>query len=158
MDRLTMDTRPVNREQNEPQIRNPNFRRPIPPPLPKNRQRDMMNTRNQEDQQIRPPFPENYVSGDGVESIEDHIHHFGDLDSDIYLIEKEHSMFVQVDDNKDFEEELEQYQKGYMHVIHDVQRKIKLRSRDVVMNKLRLNPNQPSSSQMNIEKRNEKQK
>ena len=34
MDRLTMDNRLVNREQNEPQIKNPNFRRPIPPPLP----------------------------------------------------------------------------------------------------------------------------
>ena len=44
-----------------------------------------------------------------------------------------------------------------MHAIDDV-RKIKLRSRDVAINKGRLNPNQPSSSQMNIEKRNEKQK
>ena len=45
-----------------------------------------------------------------------------------------------------------------MHVIDDVQRKIKLRSRDVIMNKGRLNPNQPSSSQVNIERINEKQK
>ena len=47
-----------------------------------------------------------------------------------------------------------------MHAIDDVQRKIKLRSRYVIMNKGRLNPNRPSSSQieMNIEKRNEKQK
>ena len=45
-----------------------------------------------------------------------------------------------------------------MHAIDDVQRKIKLRSRDVIMNKGRLNPNQPSGSQMNTEKRNEKQK
>ena len=69
----------------------------------------MRNPRNQEDQQIRPPFPENYVvDDDGAESIQDHIHHFGDLDSEIYLIEEEHSMFAQEDDNKDFEEELEQ--------------------------------------------------
>ena len=45
-----------------------------------------------------------------------------------------------------------------MHVIYDVQRKIKLRSRDVIMNKGRLNPNHPSSSQINTKKRNEKQK
>ena len=31
MDRLTMDNRGFNREQAEPQIRNPNFRRPNPP-------------------------------------------------------------------------------------------------------------------------------
>ena len=40
----------------------------------------------------------------------------------------------------------------------DVQIKIKLRSRDVTMNKGRLNPNQPSGSQQNTEKRIEKQK
>ena len=71
-----------------------------------------------------------------------------DLDSEIYLIEEEHSMFTQEDDNKDFEEELGQYQKGYMHAIDDV-KKIKLRTRYVVVNKGRLNPNQPSSSEMN---------
>ena len=44
-----------------------------------------------------------------------------------------------------------------MHSIDDV-RKIKFRIRDVAINKGRLNPNQPSSSQINIEKRDEKQK
>ena len=34
MDRMTMDNRPVNREQNEPRIRNLNFRIPNPPPPP----------------------------------------------------------------------------------------------------------------------------
>ena len=110
MDKLTMEARPVNREQNEPHIRYTNFRRPIPPPLQPNRQRDVRNPRNQEDQQIRPPFPENYVAvKDDAESIEDHIHHFSDLDIDIYVTKEEHSMFSQVDDNKYFEEELEQY-------------------------------------------------
>ena len=52
---------------------------------------------------------------------------------------------------------MEQYHKGYMHAIDDV-RKIKLRSTDVAINKGRLNPNQPSSSQINTEKINEKQK
>ena len=55
----------------------------------------MRNPRNQEDQQIRPPFPENYVvDDDGVECIEDHTHHFGDLDSEIYLTEEEQNMFA----------------------------------------------------------------
>ena len=48
-----------------------------------------MNPRNLDDQQIRPTFPENYVADeDEAESIEDHIHHFGDLDSEIYLTEE----------------------------------------------------------------------
>ena len=76
---------------------------------------------------------------DEVESIEYQIHHFSDLDSEIYLIEEEHNMFAQVDD-KTLTEELEQYHKGYMHAIDDV-KKIKLRSRDVTINKGGLNPN-----------------
>ena len=36
---------------------------------------------------------------DGAEAIEDHIHHFGDLDSEIYLNEEEHNMFAREDDN-----------------------------------------------------------
>ena len=47
MDWLTVEAKPVNREENEPQIRNTNFRRLIPPPLQQNRQRDVRNPRNQ---------------------------------------------------------------------------------------------------------------
>ena len=61
MDWLTVEANPINWKHNEPQIKNPNFRRPIPPSLQPNRQRDVRNPRNQEDQQIRPPFPKNYV-------------------------------------------------------------------------------------------------
>ena len=61
-------------------------------------------------------------------------------------------MFAQEDDNNDFEEELEQYQRGYLHAIDDVHRKIKLRNRDVIVNKGRFNSNQPSSSQHDVEK------
>ena len=43
---------------------------------------------------------------DGAKSIEDHIHHFGDLDSEIYLIEEEHNMFAKEEDNN-LEGELE---------------------------------------------------
>ena len=81
----------------------------------------MRNPRNPNDQQIPPPFTQNYVAAqDDFESIEDHIHHFGDLDSDIYLTEEEHNVYTQEDENKELEEEYEQYQKGYMHAIDDV--------------------------------------
>ena len=46
MDRMTVDNRPLNKEHNEPQIRNTNFRRPNPPLSPQIRQRDMRNPRN----------------------------------------------------------------------------------------------------------------
>ena len=94
---------------------------------------------------------------DEAESAEDHIYHFGDLDSEIYLTEEEHYMFTQVDENT-LIGELEQYHKGYMHAIDDV-RNIKFRSRDisihkkggdstgkVVIPKGGLNLDQPSSS------------
>ena len=94
MDRLTIDNRGFNREQAEPQIRNPNFRRPNPPAAPQNRQRDMRNPRNQEEQPIRPPFPENYVA-DEEDPAENEIHLFGEQDSEIYLTEEEHNLFEQ---------------------------------------------------------------
>ena len=50
MDKLTVDNRSFNREQADPQIRNPNFRRPNPRMHPQNRKRDMRNPRNQEEQ------------------------------------------------------------------------------------------------------------
>ena len=65
MDKLTVDNRPLNKEQNEPQIRNLNFRIPNPPQPPQIRQRDIRNPRNPNDQQIQPPFPEKYVDGEG---------------------------------------------------------------------------------------------
>ena len=99
MDILTMDNRSFNREQANPQIRNQNFRRPNPPMPPQNRQRDMRNPRNQEEQQIRPPFPENYVA-DEEDPAENEIHLFQKLDLDIYLTEEEHLMFTQEDGNE----------------------------------------------------------
>ena len=64
----------------------------------------MRNPRKSDDQQTRPPFPENYVAcEEEAESNEDHIHLFGELDSEIYLTKEEHSMFTQEDDNNDFE-------------------------------------------------------
>ena len=60
MDRLELDNIPPNKEQPEPKIRNTNFRR-TPPPAPQIMQRNQRNPINPEDQQIRPPFPDNYV-------------------------------------------------------------------------------------------------
>ena len=42
---------------------------------------------------------------DDSQYIEDHIHHFGELDSEIYLTEEEHNMYAKEDANKELEEE-----------------------------------------------------
>ena len=58
IDRSSLDNRPPNIDKIEPQIKNPNFRRPPPPHI---RQRGKISPRNVEDQEIRPPFIENFV-------------------------------------------------------------------------------------------------
>ena len=66
-------------------------------------------------------------------------------------------MFANEGGKDDFEKESEQYQRGYLHAMDDVQRKIRLRNRDVV-NKGRPNSNHPSISSLNTEKGKEIQK
>ena len=100
----------------------------------------MRNPINQEEKQIQPPFPENYVA-DEEDPTENEIHLFGELDSEIYLTEEEHNMFAQEYGNEEFERETKQYQTGYLHAMDDVQRKIRLRNREVVVNKGRINSN-----------------
>ena len=86
MDKLSVENGSQNWEQNEPQIRNPNFRSPNPPQPPQIRQRETINLQNPNDQQIQPPFLKNYVDDEGEEEpTKDWIHHFEDLDFDIYL-------------------------------------------------------------------------
>lgn len=70
MGKISIDKRPLAREQNEIQIRNPNFRRPQGPPPPQILQRGQ---RNQNDQ-VGPPFQENIIEEKYPESPEDHIH------------------------------------------------------------------------------------
>ena len=65
-------------------------------------------------------------------------------------------MFAQEDDSSISEIDLEQYQIGYQNTIDDFQKKLKLRSCDVIINKGRPNQNQPSSSKQNSEKLKEK--
>ena len=117
----------------------------------------MINPRNQEEQYIRPPFPENYVANE-EDPTENEIHLFGELDSEIYLTEEEHNMFEQEGGNEEFERETEQYQRGYLHAMDDVQRKIRLRNREFFINKGKASPNQLSTSSLNVEKGKEVQK
>ena len=80
MERLTMDNRPPPMQKQEHQNRNQKFRRPLPPPR---------NQRIPEDQQIRPPFLDNYIVEEGREDpMENKNHHFDDIDFRIYLAEE----------------------------------------------------------------------
>ena len=67
-------------------------------------------------------------------------------------------MFAQEEDNIISEVDSEQYQRGYQNAIDDFQKKLKLRRRDVIINKGRSNANHPSSSQKNTENQIEKKK
>ena len=84
------------------------------------------------------------------------IHDFDDIDSEIYLTEEEHNLFAQEDDNNISEKDSKQYERGYQNAIDDFQKKLKLRSRDMIINKGRPNPNHPSGSQKNSKKQKEK--
>ena len=65
-------------------------------------------------------------------------------------------MYAEEEDPKNVKEELEQYHWGYMHAIYEVKRKIHLRSRDVMFNKVKLNLNHPSSSLQSEERSKDK--
>ena len=65
-------------------------------------------------------------------------------------------MFSQEDNCNSLELETKKYQIGHANAINDLQKKFNLRSRDVVINKGRIPPNQLSSSQQNVEKQKEK--
>ena len=61
-------------------------------------------------------------------------------------------MFAQDDESTISMTDPEQYLRGYQNAIDDVKNKLKLRSRDLVINKGRRNQNQPSTSKTNQEK------
>ena len=67
-------------------------------------------------------------------------------------------MFEQEGGDEEFGKERDRYQRGYLHAMDDVQRKIRLRNQEVFINKRKANTNQPSPSSINIEKGKELQK
>ena len=68
MERMSLENKLATRDQTNFQPRNQNFRRS---PVPHIRQRDQ---RNQGDQQIKPPFQNNYVNEYFDQTIEDNMH------------------------------------------------------------------------------------
>jgi hypothetical protein len=128
MDRLDIaDRTPPRENQPGPQIRNPNFRRN----QPQIRQREQREQRGP-DQQIRPPFQENYVD-EGEEIVEDlddvHINLMGINDNDsVFLTQEEHDLFLLSQTEIDHEES-EDYKQGFENAIMEVHRQYNLRSK-----------------------------
>ena len=124
MDKLFVDDKNKNRDQNYPQIRNPNFRRPQGPLVPQNMQRGQ---RNPNDQQVRPPFQQNLVAKDFIEQAEDHIDHFGNNESKDFLKKDENDRFVlerkEENDESVVKWESDEYKKSYQNAMVDFQKK-----------------------------------
>ena len=81
------------------------------------------------------------------------------MDSEIYLTEEEHNMFAQEDDYNTLEVETKQHPKRISKCNWwFLENKIKLRSRDAIINKGRPNSSQPSSSQQYTTKQTKQQK
>ena len=71
MVKLSSDDKSQMKNQHEPQVRNPNFRRQQGPPVPQVMQRE---PRNPNEQEIRPPFQQNQVDEEFIEEPQEHIH------------------------------------------------------------------------------------
>jgi hypothetical protein len=92
MERMSLDNKPATRDQTDFQPRNQNFRRA---PVPQIRQRDQ---RNQGDQQIKPPFQNNYVNEYFDQTIEDNMHCCDDTETNVFLTKEEHDQFMDAND------------------------------------------------------------
>ena len=135
MDKLYVDDKNQTKNQNEPQVRNPNFRRQQGPHAP---QVMPSRPRNPNEQQIRPPFQENLIDEDFIEKPLDHIHQFGDEpeESDTFVTKDKHDNFVSQEDEGDKEtreEESKDYHKAYLNAMLDLSRQYNLRNGNVVV-------------------------
>jgi hypothetical protein len=111
-----------------------NQRRPIVPQI---RQSDQ---RNQGDQQIRPPFQNNYVNENFDENFEDDMHCCDGDEIEVFLTKEEHDQFM--DANEIFMQEEEErlsveredYQTGMHNAIMQFQKQYNLRNQKVPTN------------------------
>jgi hypothetical protein len=129
MERMSMENKPAAREKNDFQPRNQNFRRGLVPQIRQREQRD------QGDQQIRPPFQNNYANEDFDQMIQDQMHCCDDTDTHMFLTKGEHDQFMDANDGIMLEtddtlsSETKEFRKGYHNAIMQFQKKYNLRSR-----------------------------
>ena len=117
IERLSMDDRGqnVNRERNEPQIRNPNFIQPRQP-APQPTQILQREQRNNNDQ-VRPLFHQNQVDDNNFpQQSEEHINHVGYIEANVFVTKEEHDRCA-LDSTSQTQEEYDDYQKGYQNAM-----------------------------------------
>lgn len=125
MQRVTINNQnQASQNQNVQQARNQNFRRNTPK-IKKREQKGL-------DQQIRPPFRENYTDDEGniVEYLDyNQIILLGISDDEtVFLAQEEHELFLIVETEMDSEKSRE-YKQGFENAITEVHRKYNLRSK-----------------------------
>lgn len=101
-----------NKERNETQIRNPNFRQPRQQ-VPQILQR----VQRPQNDQVKPPFQDNFLENEGVPENEEDINSLGDKEEKCFLTKQDHYNSI----NKS-ELETVEYQKGYQNVMIVFQR------------------------------------
>jgi hypothetical protein len=117
MGRMFMENKPATREKNDLQPRNQNFRRVLVPQIMKRDQRD------QGDQQIRPPFQNNYVNEDFDQMFQDQMHCCDNTNTYMLLTKGEHDQFMDANDGFMLENddtlslETKEFRKGYHNII-----------------------------------------
>ena len=131
MERLAMDNKTIMKKLNEPQVRNPNFRRQHGPLVIQVLQRE---PRNPNEQQIRPPFQQNLVDEEFIEEPQEHIHQFGDepQEPDSFITKDQHDSFVTQEDEGDQEPigyESEDSHTTYLNALSEFNRQYDLRNR-----------------------------
>ena len=135
MVKLSSDDKNQMKNQHEPQVRNPNFRRQQGPPIPQVMQREPINPN---EQPIRPPFQQNLVDEEFMEEPQEHIHQFGDdpEESDSFVTKGQHDNFLPQEDEYDQEpirEESENPHNSYLNALLEFNRQYELRNISVVV-------------------------
>ena len=106
MERLDVGDRPRVTQQQDPQIRNPNFRR---------QQFPQIRQHNTNENQIKSPFQENVVDQD-VEENDDHIHCLDKDELKFYIRKEDHDQYYTETTNT-CNNDQEDYQRGSQNAI-----------------------------------------
>jgi hypothetical protein len=140
MERMSLGNKPITREQHDPQPRNQNPRRGLVPQIRQREQRD------QGDQQIRPPFQNNYADEYFDQMFEDQMHCCDDKDTHMFLTKGEHDQYMRENDDIMLETddtlswEMEEFRKGYHNAIMQFQKKYNLRRKKASTEPQQTNP------------------
>lgn len=154
MERMTLtDRAPPKESQGGPHIKNPNFRRN----QPQIKQREPRNPTDQ--QQIRPPFQENYAkeeneTADELEENQSNLFCEGEINN-VFLTKEEQDLFLLAQQDV-MSIESEDYKMGYQNAIMEVHKQYNLRNKKVAANPpKKIQIDTPSTSQTKVDPQKE---